>query len=121
MAFLERTGWKMQETKTGLWYMILEEGTGSRAVRDDMVVYAYETRLLSGELCYSADTIDPKKIVIGKGGLEAGIEEGLLLLGEGGKARLIIPPYLAHGNFGDRQKIQGGALLLAEVEVVRIR
>ena len=121
MAFLERTGWEMQESATGLWYMILEEGIGDKAELDNMVVYAFETRLMSGELCYSANTIDPKKIVIGKGGVEAGIEEGLCLLGEGGKARLIVPTYLAHGNFGDRQEIPGGALLLVDLELVGIR
>ena len=121
LAFLDRTGWAMYETSSGLWYMILEQGGGARPGIDHMVVYAYETRLMNGELCYSADTIDPKKIVIGKGSVEAGIEEGLQLIGEGGKARLIVPPYLAHGNFGDREKIPGSAILLVDLEVVELR
>lgn len=121
MAFLDRTEWDMQESETGLWYMIMDPGDGAPILQDNMVVYSYETRLLSGKFCYSADTIEPKKIVIGKGGAEAGIEEGLKLLKENGRARLIIPPHLAHGNFGDRQEIPAAAILLTEVDVIRVR
>ena len=121
MAFIDRTGWEMQETATGLWYMILKQGEGDPILQDNMVVYAYETSLLSGKFCYSADTTNPKKIVIGKGGVEAGIEEGIKLLKEKGRARLILPPHLAHGNFGDRQEIPVAAILLVEVDVIRVR
>jgi len=120
-AFIERTGWDMQETETGLWYMISEPGDGAPILQDNMVVYSYETRLLSGKFCYSADTTNPKKIVIGKGGVEAGIEEGLKLLKGNSRAKFIIPPHLGHGNFGDRQEIPAAAILLVEVDVIRVR
>lgn len=120
-AFINRTGWEMKETSTGLWYMILEPGEGEQISGENFVVYSYETKLLSGKFCYSADTINPKKIVIGKGSVEVGIEEGLKLLRENSRARFIIPPYLAHGNFGDRQEIPGAAILLVEVDVIRVR
>lgn len=120
-AFIERTEWEMQETETGLWYMILDPGNGDPILQDNMVVYSYETRLLSGKFCYSADTTNPKKIVIGKGGVESGIEEGLKLLKENGRARFIIPSHLGHGNFGDRQEIPAAAILLVEVNVMRVR
>ncbi len=121
MAFADRAGWEMTETPTGLWYMILEQGNGPRVQRENLVSYAYETRLINGQLCYGADTNAPKKIVIGKGGVEAGIEEGLRLLKEGGKARFIVPPYLAHGNFGDGDKIPGSAILLTDVYVLSVK
>lgn len=111
----------MKETPTGLWYMIIEEGAGRKVKQDDVVTYSYEIKLLDGTYCYSADTINPKKIVIGKGGVEAGIEEGLLLLKANSKARLIVPPYLAHGNFGDRDKIPGAAILIVELNLIDIQ
>jgi FKBP-type peptidyl-prolyl cis-trans isomerase FkpA len=121
VAFADRTGWEMTETPTGLWYMVLEEGHGPGIQRENLVTYTCETRLIDGQLCYAADTNSPKKIVIGKGGVEAGLEEGLLLLKEGDKARFIIPPYLAHGNFGDGAKIPGSAILLMEVQVLSVK
>lgn len=119
-AFIDRAGWQMKETPTGLWYMILEKGHGPVAHQDNFVVYSYKTRLLNGTYCYSADTIDPKKIVIGTGNVEAGIKEGLLLLSENCKARFIIPPYLAHGNFGDRDKIPGASILIVDINVLML-
>ncbi len=121
VAFIDRVGWKMTETSTGLWYMILEQGTGNGVQQDNFVVYSYQTRLLNGTYCYGADTINPKTIVIGKGNVEAGIEEGLILLNENCKARFIIPPHLAHGNFGDRDKIPGTSNLIVDIDVLMIR
>ncbi len=121
VAFIDRSGWIMTETSTGLWYMIMEQGSGPLVQEGDFVVYSYKTRLLSGTYCYSADTINPKTIVIGKGNVEAGVEEGLLLLNENSKARFIIPPHLAHGNFGDRDKIPGTSNLIVDINVLMLR
>lgn len=121
MAFTSRVGWEMTETPTGLWYMVLEQGNGPPVERGKLVVYTFETRLLNGKLCYSADTTAPKKVVAGKGNIEAGLEEGLLLLREGSRARFIIPPYLAYGNFGDMNKIPGSSILLTEVHVLEVK
>ena len=121
LAFTERVGWEMTETNTGLWYMIIEPGSGLTVQRNKMIYYTYKTRLLNGTICYASDTIEPKKIVVGKGNIEAGLEEGLLLLSKNSKARFIIPPYLAHGNFGDMNKIPGSSILLVEVEVLEVK
>jgi len=120
MAFLDRTGWKMTETPTGLWVMYLEPGDGKTVEKDKLVSYSYETRLINGTLCYSADTITPKKIVVGKGNIEAGLEEGLLMLRENSVARFIIPPYLGHGNVGDGEKIPGSAILIIDVHILAV-
>lgn len=121
IAFMQRVGWNMTETPTGLWYMVLEEGNGDHVQKDRLLEYAYITRLITGKICYSADTTDPKSIVVGKGNIEAGLEEGLLLLRENSKARFLIPPYLAHGNFGDGDRIPGSSILLVEVQVLVVK
>ena len=120
-AFIDRTGWEMLETPSGLWYQVLEEGDGPTPEEGDRVVYAYQTRLLDGTLCYQADTIRPETIVIGNGSVITGLAEGLSLLQEGAVARLIIPPYLAHGNFGDRECIPGSAILLIRIRVMEVK
>ncbi len=121
MAFADRAGWEMTETSTGLWYEILCRGTGQPVEKDKLVKYAYETRLLNGNVCYAASTADPKKIIAGEGNIEAGLEEGLQLMREGGKARFLVPPHLGHGNFGDRQCIPGSSVLLITVEVLEVK
>ena len=121
IAFAERAGWNMTETSTGLWYEILRRGNGPAVQRDKLVTYAFETRLLNGKVCYSAKADDPKKIISGKGNIEAGLEEGLRLMREGGKARFMIPPHLGHGNFGDRQCIPGSTVLIITVDVLTVK
>lgn len=121
MAFADRAGWAMEETSTGLWYEFLRRGNGPVVQKDKLVVYTYETRLFNGKVCYSANASDPKKIISGKGNIEAGLEEGLRLMHAGGKARFMIPPHLAHGNFGDRQCIPGSTVIIITVEVLEVK
>ncbi len=54
---------------------------------------------------------------IGHGGVESGIEEGILLLHKGDKARFILPPFRAHGLLGDRQKIPPRSIIVYELEL----
>ena len=92
IAFADRAGWNLSETPTGLWYSITQPGEGEPVQQGRLVSYVYTTRLLDGTICYRTDTISPKKIVVGKGNVEAGLEEGLLMLREGSSARFVIPP-----------------------------
>jgi FKBP-type peptidyl-prolyl cis-trans isomerase FkpA len=119
--FVKRTGWKMQRTGTGLWYMILEHGNGP-AVRDGKVaVFNFRLRLLDGEVIDSTSTGHPDSFIVGHGSVEAGLEEGIRFLHEGDSARFILPPHLAHGNFGDSQKIPPGAILLYDLKLLAVR
>jgi len=118
--FIERQGWKMQQTATGLWYEVLEHGHGPAGCKGCRAVLAYKISLLDGTLCYSSDKDGLKEFLIGQGGVESGLEEAILLLHQGDSARLILPPYLAHGLTGDQNRIPGRASLVYELRVLRI-
>lgn len=118
--FIERQGWKMQQTATGLWYEIIEHGHGPAGCTGCMAVLSYKVSLLDGTLCYSSGKDGLKEFIIGQGGVESGLEEAILLLHQGDSARLILPPYLAHGLTGDQNKIPGRASLVYELRVLRI-
>ena len=57
---------------------------------------------------------------VGFGGVESGLEEGVLLLRTGDKARFIMPPHLAHGLIGDGDCIPMRAIIIYDVELVRV-
>jgi FKBP-type peptidyl-prolyl cis-trans isomerase len=116
-AFVERVGWDAQKTASGLWIVIEKEGKGSLIGEGDMVRYSFSSTLLDGTPCYEASKENPKELVVGKGGVESGVDEGLKLLKTGSKAILLIPPHLAHGNFGDRNRIPGNSVLIYRIEV----
>ncbi len=116
-AFLERVGWEARRTSSGLWIVVEEEGSGPLILENDMVEYTYSSSLLDGTPCYSARIENPKQIIVGKGNVESGVDEGLMLLKNAGSAILLIPPHLAHGNFGDRNLIPGNSVLIYKIEI----
>jgi FKBP-type peptidyl-prolyl cis-trans isomerase FkpA len=117
-AFVERVGWDAQKTASGLWIVIEEKGSGLTIVEGDVVSYAFSSTLLDGTACYEATSKNPKQVQVGKGGIESGVEEGLKHLKRGSRAILLIPPHLAHGNFGDRDKIPGNSVLIYRMELM---
>ena len=119
-AFLERVGWPAEVNPSGLWTVVEKPGEGKRIGEDMRVSYAFESTLLDGTPCYQSSIENPKQITIGKGGVESGVEQGLQLLSEGAEAIFLIPPHLAHGNFGDREKIPGNSVLIYHVQVLKV-
>ena len=119
-AFLERVGWLAEVTPSGLWIVEENPGEGRRIVENNRVAYTFVSTLLDGTPCYQAGPENPKQITIGKGGVESGVEQGLQQLSEGAEAIFLIPPHLAHGNFGDREKIPGNSVLIYHVQVLKV-
>jgi len=118
--FIERTGWNMKSTGTGLWYEIIIPGKGRPVSENSTVNFCYNILLLDGTFCDSVSSDNPKIMKVGRGGVESGLEEALLLLKEGDHARFIIPPHLAHGNFGDGDKIPPGATIIYELTLLKV-
>ena len=120
-AYAERMGWNMKVSQTGLYYMIYDKGKGVKSEKEKIITLDYKISLLDGKLCDASEPAEPMSFRIGHGGVEPGLEEGVLLLREGDKAVFIMSPHLAHGNFGDRQKIPAGEILIYDVHVISIR
>jgi len=119
--FIASNGWNVITTGTGLRYQILEKGSGSKAKFGKLVRFEYEIKLISGETIYSSLISGPKEFTIGSGGVESGLEEGILQLKVGDSARFIIPSYLAHGLSGDQDKIPSKATLLYSLKLIDLK
>ncbi len=120
-AYIAANHLQMKQTETGLWYMIIEDAPGTQIKTGDIVNYNYTISLIDGTVCYSSDQTGPKTIVIGKGGAEVGVTEGLRLLNKGDVASLILPPHLAHDLIGDDNKIPSRSILLVNLEVIEVK
>ncbi len=118
--FIARYGWEMKQTGTGLWYMIYKDGFGPLAVKGQVAKVNFNVSLLNGEVCYSSDTEGLKEFQIGQGGVESGLEEGILLMKTGDRAKFIIPSHLAFGLLGDAKKIPAKAALVYDIELVEL-
>lgn len=118
--YIKRRDWDMELTKTGLWYMIYRKGNGQPVKKNSLVTIEYSLSLLDGTLCYHSDESGPKQFVVGKGEVEPGLDEGILLLRKGDKARFILPPHLAHGLIGDENKIPARSVIVYDLSVLSV-
>jgi len=108
------------KTASGLVYKITQVGTGAQPKATDEVEVNYHGTLMDGTVFDSS--IDRKQsVTFPLDRVIKGWTEGLQLLKEGGKARLVIPSELAYGDMGAPPKIPGGATLIFDVELIKIK
>ena len=119
--YAERKNLTLNESPTGLWYQIINEGEGPGYKDNDKVIFDYECSLLDGTKCYSSNILGPKEIILGRSQLEPGLNEGFRMLKPGGVAIFILPPYLAYGLPGDGKMIPARAVIVYNVNILRPR
>ena len=107
----------MTETGTGLRYRIVKQGDTALIKTKDIVSMEYEVRLLDGEVIYSSKEFGQKVFVVGRGGVESGLEEALLHLHKGDVAEIILPSHLAFGLLGDGDRIPPKSALVYKVKI----
>lgn len=109
-------------TASGLHFIDLLRGTGAAPQAGDVAEVHYTGWLEDGtKFDSSLDRGTPIQFVLGRGNVIAGWDEGIALMRQGGKARLIIPPDLGYGARGAGGVIPPNATLIFEVELVRVR
>jgi peptidylprolyl isomerase len=110
-----------ETTSTGLRYKITKtNASGKQAKRGENVDVHYTGTLLDGtKFDSSLERGTPISFAVGTGRVISGWDEGIMLLKEGEKASLIIPPYLAYGKRG-RGPIPPNAILMFDIELVKI-
>ena len=119
--YIARHGWNMKKTPSGLRYMIYQKGSGPLARKGQVAILNYRLMLITGDVLYSSDSTGPLAFEIGHGGVESGLEEALLLLRKGDKARVIIPSHLGHGLLGDQKKIPPRSTVIYDLEIVNLK
>lgn len=120
-AFLAENKLKegVQETDSGLQYLVLEEGTGSIHPGPKTKVLAhYHGSLIDGTV-FDSSVNRGQPLEFGLNQVIRGWTEGLQLMVEGQKMRLFIPSALGYGN-RPAGTIPGGSVLIFDVELLAI-
>lgn len=113
---------KIVETKSGLKYEDLKEGTGPEAKRGDVVEVHYTGRLKDGKKFDSSkDRGKPFSFQLGASQVIKGWDEGVQGMKVGGTRKLIIPPDLAYGARGFGNVIPPNSELTFEVELLKVK
>ena len=118
-SFIAGHSYQMNSTGTGLRYEIYFHGNGKKPYIHDEVTVNYQLYLLDGTKCYSSDS-DSCKFRIGIGQQARGLEEGLMMMVPGDKARLVVPAHLGYGISGDQNKIPPASTLFYDVELITV-
>lgn len=109
-------------TDSGLQIAVTDEGSGEQPQEGDVVSVHYTGMLGDGTVFDSSSNRgEPFSFPLGRGRVIQGWDEGIALLQQGGKAKLIIPPELGYGEQGSGGVIPPNATLYFDVELVDIQ
>lgn len=110
------------KTESGLEFILVEEGSGTKATPGNTVNVHYTGYLEDGTIFDSSLKRDqPFSFVLGMGKVIKGWDEGIALMKEGDKARLIIPASLGYGESGAGGVIPPNAVLIFDVELLEVK
>lgn len=119
---LEEISKGFKETKSGLRYQIINEGSGPKPVKGQTVSVHYKGSLADGTVFDSSyKRKQPIEFPVGAGHVIEGWDEGLLLLNQGTKAQFVIPPHLAYGDREVGGVIPANSILVFDLELVDIK
>ncbi|MBO4840970.1 MAG: FKBP-type peptidyl-prolyl cis-trans isomerase [Bacteroidaceae bacterium] len=107
------------QTKSGLQYEVLTEGTGKSPKATDTVRCHYEGRLLDGTV-FDSSYKRGEPADFGLNQVIPGWTEGVQLMKEGAKYRFHIPYLLAYGERGAGAQIPPYSTLVFDVELIKV-
>lgn len=112
--YIQRRNWQMQKLPNGARIWEYQPGKGKKVDYEDSVHLVYSIESITGKLIYQ-DLRDD--YVAGRRQTMLGLDEAVMQLHQGSKARIILPSNLAYGIGGDGDRIPQSAILVMDVTV----
>ena len=109
------------ELESGLQYQILKSGKGRKPKRDSSIRLHYRGLNAGGQEFESTYAGDRGAIETSPGKVLKGWGEALLLMEEGAKWKIFVPPHLGHGERGNPPVIGPNALTVYELELLEVK
>jgi FKBP-type peptidyl-prolyl cis-trans isomerase len=109
----------VRKTDSDLYYKIKSAGTGDKPKENDIVTINYTGKLLDGTVFNdTSKSGTPAEFALND--VIPGMNEGLKLIGKGGKIELYVPAKLAYGD-QEPPGIPAGSTLVFEVELIDLK
>lgn len=119
--YLLRNNIEQSPRPSGLYFISKRKGKGQRPEPGDSVKVHYKGLLLNGQKFDSSyDRDKPFTFKLGANKVIPGWEEGVALMKQSGKARLIIPSHLAYGEKGLGETIPPYSTLIFDIELLKV-
>lgn len=112
--YVARRKWDMQKLPDGVRLWEYEKGRGPKVNVEDSVHIVYSVEAINGKLIYSDIKDD---YVAGRRQQMIGLDQAVLQLSVGSRAKVILPSNLAYGIGGDGDRIPQSAILVIDVKV----
>jgi FKBP-type peptidyl-prolyl cis-trans isomerase len=111
-ALIQKKGWKMEKSESGIYQQLVEEGKGNEIHLRDILVVSYTGYLINGTVFDKTR----KPIELDMTTVIAGWKEVLVGKKVGSKVRFICPPHMAYGR-SSKGSIPENSILIFEVFV----
>ncbi|MFT7230195.1 MAG: FKBP-type peptidyl-prolyl cis-trans isomerase FkpA [Bacteroidia bacterium] len=117
--YIASNGLQAKKTDEGLYYVIGEEGVGTRPTVSNRVTVHYNGYLLNGNV-FDSSYDRGEKSTFSLGGVIEGWKLGIPLIKEGGSIKLIVPSHLAYGSQPPSRSIPENAVLVFDIELFSV-
>jgi len=111
---------KMHTTDSGLMYFVVEEGSGAKPADATAKVEVHYTGYFVDGNKFDSSVDRGQTATFGLNQVISGWTEGVGMMTEGAKWKLVIPGKLAYGPQGRRGAIPPNAMLVFDVELVKV-
>jgi len=109
-------------TKSGIKYAFIEDNDGVKPDSNCIVTFHYTGYLPNGKIFSSSKLSDePEKLTVGTISAIKGLNEALMLMSQGSKARFVIPSALAYGEKGYYTLIPPNTDLTYDIEMMEVK
>lgn len=120
--YLTANGIKAVKNELGIYYSVSVPGKGNTPNTGDTISVNYTGKFLDGKVFDSSQNMGkPLEFPVGYGFVIKGWDEGLKMLKAGEKGTLFIPSGLAYGPTGAGGVIPPNAVLIFDVELLKVK
>ncbi len=113
--YIARRGWNMEKLPEGARLWEYEKGNGNKIDFEDSVHITYSVEAINGKIIYNDIKED---YVAGRRQQMIGLDQAVLQLCVGSRAKVILPSNLGYGIGGDGDRIPQSAILVIDLKVL---
>lgn len=112
--YVARRGWPVKTLSNGVRVWEYEAGDGAKVDYEDSIHAYYSVEAINGTLIYPAEE---EHFVAGRKPNMTGLDDAVLSLHHGSRAKVILPSALAYGIAGDGDRITQSAILVIDLKI----
>ncbi len=118
--YVNRYGYEMQATGTGIRYQMVRETKGESVRPGQWAMVNYRAELLNGDTAYLSEPGHPEAFKVEMDDVESGLHEAIQLMSPGDSAVVIIPSYRAHGLIGDQRNVPMRSTMVYHIGLAKV-